>query len=166
MELRREVLVRKNVDHVWELLGSQFGDAYKWASTLLHSEARGAPHKNPASYSNRTCETTQGSITEVVNLFDPHKHVLEYEVTEGFPSFIALGRNHWSLSPVDGGTLVRMHLTLTTKGLLGVVMNPMVRMQMGKLTTTVINDFKHYAETGMPSPTKAKEIAKYAKRAA
>ncbi|MEM6804545.1 MAG: hypothetical protein AAF696_24305 [Bacteroidota bacterium] len=75
--------------------------------------------------------------------------------------------NNWQLSPADANTTkVHMHLVVKTKGLIGVIMGPMIKMQLGKQIASIPTDLKHYVETGNPSPHKSKELEKLGKIAA
>jgi len=162
MEFKLEKVIDKPINAVWEVLGSQFGDAYKWAGGLYHSEGKNAPKLAGATCNNRVCETSSGRIEEVIRTFDIKNHELEYEVIEGFPFFVDQGINNWKLTKVGDKTRVNMHLKITTKGFVGKIMSPMMKMQMNKLTAGILDDFKDYVETGKPSVSKAKEMAKRA----
>ena len=59
-----------------------------------------------------------------------------------------------------------MHLVVKTKGLLGSIMNPMMKMQLKKQLVHIPNDLKHFIETGNPSQNKAKELEKLSKKVA
>ncbi len=160
MNIKKEILVNKNIEEAWEVLGNQFGEAYKWASGLNHSNAYGKAQLEGATCSNRACDTTQGKIKEVVKIFDSKRYILEYEVIEGFPFFIDTAINRWTLTPHENATRVNIDFNLKTKGLMGFIMKPMMKMQMNKLIGFAIEDFKHFVETGKPSPRKMKEISK------
>lgn len=162
MDFRHQIIIDQPIEKVWEVLGDQYGQAYKWARGLSHSEGTGQPQLSGASCSNRTCQTTQGTIKEVITKFDTQNYVLQYAVIEGFPFFVDEGVNTWKLTKKGNKTQVDMHLVVTTKGVMGAVMRPMMKMQMNKLTSGVLGDFKHYVETGKPSPEKAKELQKAA----
>ncbi|EAY24924.1 SRPBCC family protein [Microscilla marina] len=167
MEFYRETVINASISDAWEILGNQYTTAYKWASGLKYSEGQGNPVFEGASCSNRACDTTSlGAIQEEIRVFDPQNYVLSYEVIEGFPFFVKLGQNTWKLTKEGNQTRVSMKLEMQTKGWVGKLMSPMMRMQMGGILTNAIEDFRHYVETGKPSPRKAKEIAKYAKKAA
>jgi hypothetical protein len=161
MEFKKEIIVNKPINEVWNVLGNQYTEAYKWAGGLYHSEGKGAPQLEGASCNNRSCHTSFGRLVEEINTFDTQNYVLEYEVKEGFPSFMGKAVNNWSLTPVGNKTQVNMHLVMETKGILGTIMQPMMKMQMGNTLKNILGDFKHYVETGEPSPNKAKEMAKY-----
>ncbi|AXT49929.1 SRPBCC family protein [Aquimarina sp. BL5] len=159
MEFKKEIIINKQIEAVWEILGNQFGDVYKWASGLNHSKAFSPPVINGAPSNNRSCELPSGKIKEVIRKFDPSNYVLEYEVIEGFPFFVDTAINNWQLTKISSeGTKVNMHLIVKTKGLIGSVMNPMMKMQLKKQLIHIPNDLKYYVETGNPSQNKAKEL--------
>ncbi len=161
MEFIKTTTVDRPIEEVWEILGNQFGEAYKWAGGLYHSEGFGTPALEDAPFSSRACNTSQGKITEEIRVFDPTNFKLVYEVVNGFPGFVEVGKNQWSLSPVGEKTEVHMHLVIETKGIMGIIMGPMMGMQLKKVVNNVLEDFKHFVETGSPSPSKAKEMAKH-----
>ena len=166
MEFKREITINQPIAAVWEVLGNQYSEAYKWAGGLNHSQGYGQPALEGASCNNRACDTTSGKFQEEIRIFDPKNHTLEYEAIEGFPFFVDKAVNNWQLSQLGNQTKVNMRLTVETKGLVGAIMSPMMKMQMNKIIATVLDDLKHYVETGEPSPSKARELARYAKKAA
>ncbi len=166
MNIKKEIFVNKPVSEVWEVLGNQFGEAYKWATGLYHSKGSGLPKIDGAACNIRECDTQQGKIKEELRVFDPDNHILEYEVVEGFPFFVRLGVNNWKLEPTGSETLVSIDFNLETKGLVGSIMGPIMKIQMNKIITNVLKDFKYYVETGIPSPEKEKEMLKLSKKAA
>ncbi len=167
MNIKKEIIVNKSASEVWEVLGNQFPDAYKWARGLDHSQGHGEPVFDGASCSNRTCEVPGfGKIQEVIKKFDPHEHILSYEVTHGFPGFITSAVNTWRLIEQGFSTKVEMNMEMQTQGIKGAVMGPMMKMNLTKMITGVLADLKTYIETGEPSDHKMKEIAKAAKKVA
>lgn len=166
MEFIKEINISKPVDQVWDLLGNQYGDAYKWASGLAHSNSFGQPRISGAACNNRSCDTSFGQITEEIQAFDAENYVLSYHVIKGFPFFIDVAQNTWTLKAKGDITHVHVHLTMKTKGIVGFIMAPMMKMQMNNTLNQVIKDFKHYLETGQPSAYKSKEMAKLSRKAA
>ncbi len=166
MNIKKEIIVHQPIDKVWEVLGDQYGQAYKWASGLDHSEALGRAKIQGAPCSQRSCQTNFGQITEAVRKYDPSSHELEYEVIKGFPGFIDTATNNWQLQSAGQSTKVFIDFNMTTKGFLGLFMGPLMKMQMNKVIANVLDDFKQYIETGKPSNRKAKEMAKLLKKAA
>lgn len=166
MEIIKEAIIDKPVADVWQVLGPQYAEAYKWASGLYHSEGRGPAKLEGATCSKRTCETSLGKITEELETYDAANYRISYAVIEGFPSFVEKGVNNWKLEPMGDKTKVKMHLVVRTKGFLGLLMGPLMKMQMKGVTSQVLNDFKHYVENDHPSPRKAKEIKKQLQKVA
>ncbi len=167
MEIKKEIIINRSVQDVWEVLGNQFTTAHKWARGLTHSEGYGEPKFEGAECSNRTCEVPGfGTIQEHIKKFDAKNHVLAYEVVKGFPGFITKALNTWSLSKIGDRTKVSMHLEMQTNGFKGAVMGPIMKMQINKMVAGVIEDLKVYVETGQPSLFKQKELDKHRRKVA
>ena len=166
MEIRTSFTVNKPADQVWDVLGNDFGGAAKWATGLYHSEEYGAPQLAGASCNNRACDTDFGKIKEVVRVFDAKNYHLAYSVIEGFPGFVKSGTNNWRLTPQGDKTKVDIHFVGELQGVMGFIMKPMMKMKLGGALKQAGQDFKHYVETGQPSPAKAKELAKQSRKAA
>jgi len=165
MEIKKEIIINRPIEEVWDVLGSQFTTAYRWARGLTHSEGFGKPTFPGAECSNRTCEVPGfGTIQENIKEFDYKNYVLTYEVVKGFPGFITSADNTWSLVRKENNTLVSMHMKMQTKGLKGAIMGPMMKMQLNKTVAGVIEDLKVFVETGNPSDYKQKELAKSRKK--
>jgi len=164
MDIQKEIIVNQSIDQVWDLLGNRYGEGYKWARGLYHSEAQGNPTIEGAVCSNRACDTSFGQLDEEIRIFKPNQQ-LSYEVVEGFPNFIKKGVNNWYLEKISSQqTQVKMRFVGETQGLLGLIMGPMMKMNLAKGLAGALSDFKHYAETGKPSPAKVKDIQKHAHR--
>ncbi|MEM6395147.1 MAG: SRPBCC family protein [Bacteroidota bacterium] len=165
MEIKRNFTINQPADRVWEVLGNQFGQACEWVTGLYHSEASGNPASGNAQSVKRTCDTNQGKIKEEIRAFDPKNYHLSYAVIEGFPSFVKSGVNTWRLMPKGNKTEVDVHFVAELQGVLGFLMKPIMRMQLGKVFDQAVNDLKVFVETGKPSQAKSKELAKRAARA-
>ncbi len=166
MEFKQEVWANQSVSEVWQILGNDYANAHKWAAGLYHSEGMGQPQLEGASCNTRSCDTSSGKIKEEIRVFDPANYVLAYEVIDGFPFFVDTAVNRWSLHPQGDKTLIKMHLTMKTKGLVGFLMAPMMKLQINKVTRDAVADLKYYVEHGVPSPQKAREMAKRQKQVA
>ncbi len=167
MEVKKDIIVDKSIEAVWEVLGNQYSEAYKWARELYHSEEFGEPKIQGARCNNRTCDTSFGRIQEEIRKFDSKNFVLEYEVVKGFPDFIKQGINRWDLQKLnEHQTKVSMHFKGETQGILGFFMGPMMNMKLNKNLGEVLGDFKHYVENGIPSPGKQRDMERQARKAA
>ncbi len=160
MQIITETVIDKPAATVWEVVGIQFGDAHLWASALNHSFGHGAAIDGSVCEA-RTCDVQgMGRINEKLRLFDPANFTLAYEVTEGFPFFVTRGLNRWQLLP-EGNNRARLRSTATveTKGLIGLMMAPMMEMQMSSLMRRTLEDLKFYVENGRPHARKQKALA-------
>ena len=161
MEIKRTFTVNKSIDATWAVLGNDYGGAYKWGTGLYHTEGKGTPTLSGAEFDQRYCETNVGNITEKVLVFDPKSYQLSYEVIDGFPGFVKSGVNTWTLRQLSPNkTEVSVHFVAVLGGIVGTIMKPIMNWQLSKSFDQVLEDFKVYVETGKPSATKAKELAK------
>ncbi|NOT88109.1 MAG: SRPBCC family protein [Lysobacter sp.] len=159
MKIITEIVVDKPVRMVWDVLGNQFGNAHVWGSALIHTEGSGRQLSGQVCES-RTCDIKgMGRIRENLLEFDPENFALKYEVVQGFPFFVERGVNLWTLTEEGAATRVRSVAEITTKGIVGAMMAPMMKMQMTGLMQKLVEDLKHYVETGMPHPRKLKAFA-------
>ncbi len=159
MKITTEIVIDKPVAAVWEVVGTQFGEAYVWASVLDHTEGHGQKISGQVCES-RTCDIQgMGRTLEKLTAFDPEAHALTYEVMEGFPFFVARGVNRWRLFDVAGRTRLVSDAEIVTKGVIGALMSPMMKMQMSGMMRRTLEDLKYYVERGVPHPRKQKATA-------
>lgn len=159
MKITTEIIVNKPVLTVWEIVGNQFGSAHIWASSLTHTEGSGRKMTEQVC-ENRTCDIKgMGRIHEKLLEFDPKNFALTYEVMNGFPFFVERGINRWTMTEEGSSTRVQSVAEITTQGFVGVLMAPMMKMQMTGLMNRFLEDLKHYAETGKLHPRKLKALA-------
>ncbi|NQZ79327.1 MAG: SRPBCC family protein, partial [Ekhidna sp.] len=99
---------------------------------------------------------------EEVKVFNPNQQ-LSYEVIEGFPGFIKQGVNNWYLEVISANqTKVTMHFVGETQGVMGLLMGPMMKLNLAKGLGGALKDFKFFVENGMPSSEKVKDNQKKA----
>jgi carbon monoxide dehydrogenase subunit G len=160
MKIQKEIVINKPIQDVWEVLGNQFSNAHIWGSALIHTEGSGKKLTESVCDS-RTCDVQgMGRIREKVLEFDPQKFALTYEVVEGFPFFVKRGVNRWTLFPDGNSTRLNMDAEIETKGLIGAIMNPMMKLQMSGLLSKTTEELKFYVENGTPHPRKQKALTK------
>jgi len=148
---------------LWKIVGDDFANAGKWATSIDHSEGSGTPEFEGATCSNRGCELNAkgfSSIKEKLTQYDAENHQLAYEVYEGFPGFVTLGRNHWTIESITPtSSRVTMQMTMKMKPFMGALMGGMMKKNINTLLPIVLNDLKVYAETGEVSESKKARIA-------
>ena len=154
MKIVTEIVIDRPVAAVWDIVGARFGDAHLWASSLKSSEGYG-PKISGQVCESRVCDIQgMGRIREKLLEFEPSSFALTYQVIEGFPFFVRRGVNRWTLSAEGNRTRVRSNAEITTKGLIGTLMLPMMKMQMRGLMRKTFDDLKFYVENGVPHPRK------------
>ncbi len=159
MKIATDIVIDKPIAAVWDVVGTQFGSAHLWASALIHTEGNGSKISDQVC-EGRTCDIQgMGRIREKLLEFDPRGYALSYEVVEGFPFFVERGVNRWHLVAEGNRTHLYINAKIATKGLIGAIMRPMMKMQMSGLMRKTLEDLKYYAENGVPHPRKQKTLA-------
>jgi hypothetical protein len=159
MKITTEIVINKPVLDVWEIVGNQFGSAHIWASALTHTEGSGRKMAEQVC-ENRTCDVKgMGRISERLLEFDSKNFALTYEVMNGFPFFVERGINRWTMTEEGSSTRLQSVGEITTQGFIGMLMVPLMKMQMTGLMHRMLEDLKHYVEIGVPHPRKAMALA-------
>lgn len=157
MLIKKEIIVNATIEECWKVLGTDFSDAYKWASAINHSEGVGGSF-NGASCSVRGCDVNgMGVLKEKLLHFSNESHSLSYQIIEGMPSMVKKGTNSWklvSLKPYQ--TRLTMDMEIEMGGFVGTIMKPIMKMQMGTMGNQLTEEFKYYVEEGKPHPRKLK----------
>ncbi|MEM9981641.1 MAG: SRPBCC family protein [Bacteroidota bacterium] len=161
MIIEKEIIIDKGIEEAWEVLGVQFTQVYKWASSVNQSEGFGQDF-NGASCTERGCDTSLGGLKEKLIHFSPTDHSLSYNVTSGLPNMLKKANNNWRLERIDARqTKLLMKLNLTLRGL-ATVLYPFVKRQMSRFTQQLVEEFKYYVEKGEPHPRKQKAMQQVA----
>ena len=156
MILEKKILIDKSIDAAWAVLGLDFGNAYKWASAVNHSEAMGNDFKG-AVCSERGCSTSLGNIKERLFEFSSEKYSLAYEVVEGKPSVVEFATNTWKLHEITSDSC-KLHIIMNIKlsGFFGSILQPILKIKMANMGQELVEDFKYYVENQVPHPRKLK----------
>lgn len=161
MIIEKEIIINKGIETAWQVLGPQFADAYKWASAVNHSEGKG-PGIHGATCSERGCSTSIGKLKEKILQYSDGNHLLSYQAVEGMPSMIKQATNTWQLSSIGQHTTkLQIEMKFLIGGFLGIMMKPIMRMQLSKMGKEMTEEFKYYVENGQPHPRKVKAMKKY-----
>ena len=147
MQKSESIEIDASSERVWSIAAGEFEHIDRWASTVTRSEAL-RTGDGPAA--GRVCSTPQGKTTETLLEFDEAQRAFTYAITgDAMPGFVARATNRWTIEPLGPD---RSRLTMTvemeTRGVAGFVMGPMMRLGMGKLLRTNLEELKHYIETG------------------
>lgn len=166
--LQKEITIDVPAEVLWKFIGPGFIEVYQWSSNVDHAEGRGTSEFQGAVCSERFCDVNVkgfNKISERLSKYDQDKQHLAYEVTDGMPSFITHASNEWSVLPLSvNQSKLRMKAIFRSKGILGALMNGLMKKKMNDTLETVLNDAKIYLETGEVSMAKQKRIEQLAKK--
>lgn len=154
---QKELVINKNIDDVWEIMGTQFDQVHLWSTNFKESKAGGSAKFSSIPYSERITRTDRGETIQELDSFDPTTHTLTYHITKGAPGIAKYASAVWSLkSSGENETTVILAFKMETKGFFGFMMMPLIKKGMGKSALEIAEDLKHYAENGTPHPRKVK----------
>lgn len=158
INIKQELIIKAPIQKTWQVLGPEFADAYKWASSIKHSEARNHETMNGSTCTERGCSVSGvGNIKEKLLNYSEAEHTLSYQVYEGMPKMVKYAANTWTLTDLGNGTTkLEMQIEIKTGGLMGSMMKGMMRKKMTKMTKKIAEEFQYYVENGNPHPRKTK----------
>ena len=161
-EINRDFVINAPIEKVWQVVGHEFADAYKWASNLKHSESLDSASLNGSSCTKRGCDIDGfGQITEKMLAYSNDEHLLSYKVTGGLPKFVIKAENTWKLSTASGGnTNVEIRMKMQTKGFMGWLMGGIMKRKTEKLLDRSLGELKYYVEIGKAHPRTLKASLK------
>lgn len=160
VQIKRVLIINAPLSKAWQVLGPEFADAYKWASSLKHSQASDQTSFNGSTCTERGCYIKgMGKTKEKLLIYSENEHTISYHVYEGMPKMVKYATNTWTLTDLGNGkTKVEINLVMKTGGMMGSMMKGMMRKKMSKLATEVIEEFTYYVENGTPHARKLKSL--------
>ena len=160
MVIEKDIEINNSTENVWKILGHDFAHPYKWASSVNHSEGHGKQLAT-TQCDERACQTVMGNIREKLTEYSDNDFHLAYIVTEGMPSIVKTATNDWQLIKTSAGkTKLKIKMEFAFQGIMGFVMQPLMKMKLNKIAQEMVEDFGYYAENGKPHPRKLKALRK------
>lgn len=157
IHVQRELVINKNVEEVWEVMGNQFAQVHLWSTNFKDSKPGGSPRFSGLDYSERITQTDRGETIQELDSFNSDTHTLAYHITKGAPGIAKHASAVWSLKSSElNKTIVILEFNMETKGLIGFLMTPLIKIGMGKSAVEIAEDLKHYVETGVAHTRKEK----------
>lgn len=151
MEVTQAIEVAAGADQVWAILSDQFGDVATWAARMLDST-------NDATLGDlggRQVVTVEyGPASETLYRRDAENRSLGYWV-EGpsLPAPISNVQTEWRVAAAgDAASTVSIRFLAVVSP---AEMQPMLEDLLGAGMTPLLEELKHYAETGQPHPNVA-----------
>lgn len=157
MKIKTEITIQKNAGEAWEVMGNQFAQIDQWASFFKSSVPAGEAKFPELDYSERISELPSGQATHSLDTFDAQRHELSYTVTAGATPFSKLTRAIWAVEPTENGCIASIEVIIEPKMELPEEKAKEVTLFLTNTGNEMLEDFKHYVETGQPHPRKAEQ---------
>jgi hypothetical protein len=128
----------------------------EWASTVAHSEVKtDAEVPEGAEVGGRVCRVPgMGEVHECLTAYDELNKTFSYEI-QGLPFIVMAASNNWSVATIDGDrSRVSMEIFARVLPVIGWLMIIPVKLQLNKMTQVLLEDLKHFVETGDVHPRK------------
>ena len=155
INIKRELIINKNIEEVWNVMGLQFGEVHIWSTNFKTSKPGGMSKFPELDYSERITTTDRGETIQVLDSFDSSNYKLTYHITKGAPPIAKHASAVWSLvHEGNDKTKVIIEFNLITKGIMGFLMTPLIKIGIGKSAVEITEDLKYYLENGKPHPIK------------
>ncbi len=167
-ELEKEIIINVSADELWKMVGPGFVEVYKWSSNVDHASGSGNSEFEGAVCSERVCDVNVkgfSKINETLYKYSDANMNLAYRVNEGMPGFVTKAVSDWTVVDLGNNkSKLVMKAQFGSKGLMGSMMNGMMKKKMNQTLDTVLNDAKVYAETGNVSLAKKERVAHLEKK--
>lgn len=163
MEIKKSVTVNQSIDKVWEIMATDYTKVGEWTSAINFSknnnEVKTKLQDAPAG--GRVCTAPGfGDVKETITRYDERNKAFSYKADiSSMPFFVKGIANNWSFHPLGPGkTEVNMKIDLDLNAFPGALMAPVMRSQLSKTSNVILEELKHYAETGTIHPRKVKAL--------
>ncbi len=167
-DIEKQISIDVSAEKLWEMIGPGFVDVYKWSSNVDFAEGSGEPEFEGAAVRNRFCNVNVkgfDKISERLVKYSDQDRVLAYSVTGGMPNFVESATNEWSvLEDGPNKSILTMSAKFRSKGVVAILMNPLMKKNLKETLEIVLKDAKIYAETGLISEAKRKRIEELKKQ--
>ena len=165
IDVKREGTIDATVEELWQILSGGFTEVGTWASGVNWSKPNPQATEvlDGAPTGGRICDVPGlGQTDERLIRFDAESHTYGYSVAaEKFPGFLSNVQNIWNVREAGPeAARVSANLTADARGILGVVMGPIMKSRFVKAIDRSIEDLRVYAETGEVSEHKRRRQEK------
>jgi hypothetical protein len=151
MIVRNEIVINKNVNETWEVMGNGFAEIHKWASFFKDSKPSGEIKFNEIDFSARDTIVEGGQNTHTLDVFDSTNHVLSYTVTAGAPPFADKAEAEWALEIIDETTTkASISVNMELKEMVPTEKATEVRAWLNQSADNMLEELKYFMENGKP----------------
>lgn len=168
MKLTNKITIESSAAKVWEVLGRNFEKADEWMSTVPKSYAKQSEAVvEGAPVAGRICELTpkaDGPIAdETITFYDEGKYVMHVNVVPRNGKLPVQQNNLiMTVTPLNSTqSEVSWSSDLELKTV-GKLLYPVIKAGVKKSFDELLEELKHFVETGKPHPRKVAKLAKLA----
>ncbi|MBT5855186.1 hypothetical protein HOH87_00950 [bacterium] len=155
MNVIKELVINKDIESVWNVMGTQFADVHLWSSNFQDSKPGGTQKFEGLAYSSRVTLTGRGETIQELDSFDATNHRFSYHISKGIPSIVKTAVGIWALEPIgDIQSKLVLEFQMEPNGLLGTLLTPVIKKKFGKVASDIAEELKYYVENGTPHPRK------------
>lgn len=161
--------VNTPADTAWKIIGPEFLKIQDWGRGISRSwnnEAVQAAHAG-APAGGRFCDLGKFGIADerILHYSDAEREITWSATSDKLPGFLKNLQNALSVEST-GANSCRVHSNITADltGVGGLLLGGPIKGNFGKLLKGFVKDWKVYAETGMASDTKKREMAALAEK--
>ena len=171
MKLDLSIEIKANIEQVWNVVAVDFANSSKWMTGVFHSTAHENGYVKNVPCQGRICvlDNKSGGLKAEENIltFNNETYTLGFEVVpikeKGLQ--LPIRKNTVTIKLIevsDNCTLVSWQCNVELK-IVGLLLAPLLNLGLRKAFSDLLNDLKHYCETGQISEKKRKFNAKAVK---
>ena len=154
MKFSQDITINAPAKKVWDILGHKFADVGQWSRLVSQSVVNNdAPKVNNSRVGGRLCETSIGKISEEFTAYDEGGMTFSFKgviTSKVFSNVISTN----AVTAIDENTSkVTVTPNVDLKAF-GILMYPLIKMNLGKLIKQGLIDLKYFVENDKPSPEK------------
>ena len=155
IDLKFKTTLNKPANEVWKFIIDDFYVSDRWASGVK-SCRKGTPDEP----FDRICETESGVLMDTITKMDDTNHILEFSV-KGLPFFVKNVVSTWTVQQIsENQSTLTLGPKIQFKPGIGTIMQFPMKIIFKKLYPGIIHDLTTFIETGKPSESKVKALAK------
>ena len=154
MRFSKDIVINAPAEKVWDILAHKFADVGQWSRLVSQSTVNNDAQKvSNSPVGGRLCETSIGKISEEFTAYDEEGMTFSFKgviTSKVFSNVISTN----AVTAIDENTSkVTVTPNIDLKAL-GILMYPLIKMNLGKLIKQGLTDLKYFAENDKPSPEK------------
>ena len=162
IHMKKELVIEKNINKIWEVMGTQYTQVHLWSTNFKASKAGGIPKLQGLNYLHRITQTDRGETIQELDKFDNDNHTLAYHISKGLPTIAKTAVGVWSLVKIESNkTKVVLEFEMETNGFKGLMLSSIIKGKLGKSAMEMAEELKFYLENGKAHPRKIESQLKH-----